>query len=92
MCSNLISDDDERLIEWKPCSPLSWPNASVVKAVVRAGCNLVPLGYYNPAQPDSAMKIEWQIQFVEAEQILLRSLGHIQVSHARVVMNLVNMN
>ncbi|XP_045107652.1 uncharacterized protein LOC123502570 [Portunus trituberculatus] len=56
-----------------------WPKEINVQEALQAGCNLVPIGHYNPKEPNRVMKIEWQIQFIKAEQILLRSLGHVQM-------------
>ncbi|XP_047475503.1 uncharacterized protein LOC125029576 [Penaeus chinensis] len=56
-----------------------WPKYSTINEVVNTGCNLVPIGHYRPSQPNVVMKMEWQIQFNRAEQILLRSLGHSQI-------------
>ncbi|XP_068223096.1 uncharacterized protein [Palaemon carinicauda] len=56
-----------------------WPKPQNIEEVTKMGCNLVPIGHYNPSQPNTVMKIEWQIQFARAEQILLRSLGHSQI-------------
>ena len=57
-----------------------WPKIRLIEGITRDhGCTIVPRGYYNPQQPNRVMLIEWQIQFVRAEQILLRSLGHQQV-------------
>ena len=43
------------------------------------GCNMVPIGFYDPKGRSLAMDIEWQCHFVRAEQALLNSLGHSQV-------------
>ncbi|XP_069950364.1 uncharacterized protein [Cherax quadricarinatus] len=56
-----------------------WPREVHIMEAIQMGCNLVPLGHYNPVEPSNVMKIEWQIQFSRAEQILLRSLGHTQI-------------
>lgn len=56
-----------------------WPKPQYIEEVAKMGCNLVPIGHYNPSQPNTVMKIEWQIQFARAEQLLLRSLGHSQI-------------
>lgn len=56
-----------------------WPKDINIQEALQAGCNLVPIGHYNPKEPNRVMKIEWQIQFIKAEQILLRSLGHVQM-------------
>ncbi|CAL4221920.1 unnamed protein product, partial [Meganyctiphanes norvegica] len=56
-----------------------WPTKEKVEEVCEVGCNLVPIGHYDPRNPNKVMKIEWQIQFAKAEQILLRSLGHSQI-------------
>ncbi|XP_071550319.1 uncharacterized protein [Panulirus ornatus] len=56
-----------------------WPKEQSIQESIQMGCNLVPIGHYNPKEPNRVMKIEWQIQFAKAEQILLRSLGHTQI-------------
>lgn len=56
-----------------------WPKPHSINEVTKMGCNLVPIGHYNPTRPNAVMKIEWQIQFARAEQLLLRSLGHTQI-------------
>lgn len=56
-----------------------WPKDINIQEAMQVGCNLVPIGHYNPKEPNRVMKIEWQIQFIKAEQILLRSLGHVQM-------------
>nr|XP_045615829.1 uncharacterized protein LOC123768969 isoform X2 [Procambarus clarkii] len=56
-----------------------WPKEQHIMEATQMGCNLVPLGHYNPKGPSKVMKIEWQVQFAKVEQILLRSLGHTQI-------------
>ncbi|XP_050730698.1 uncharacterized protein LOC127005656 [Eriocheir sinensis] len=56
-----------------------WPKDINIQEAAATGCNIVPMGHYNPREPNRVMKIEWQIQFAKAEQILLRSLGHTQM-------------
>jgi len=61
-------------------SCIRWPKKSVVLEIVRNhGCTIIPIGYHNPRNPNGIKLIEWQIQFVRAEQLLLRNLGSQQV-------------
>ncbi|XP_042232873.1 uncharacterized protein LOC121873395, partial [Homarus americanus] len=53
-----------------------WPKDQNIQEAVQLGCNLVPLGHYNPKEPNKVMKIEWQIQFAKGEQILLEPRTH----------------
>ncbi|XP_076067927.1 uncharacterized protein LOC143040632 isoform X2 [Oratosquilla oratoria] len=56
-----------------------WPPQDRIFEILHHGCNLVPIGHYNPKEPSKLMKIEWQLQFIAAEKILLQSLGHVQI-------------
>ena len=58
-----------------------WPKQRHIHEIHQQhGCTIIPIGYHNPIDRNRIMLIEWQYQFVRAEQILLRSLGHQQVS------------
>ena len=51
-----------------------WPDRETVASIVKSGCNVVPVGYYNSPLKEK----EWRLSFSKAERFLVMSLSRKQ--------------
>ena len=61
-----------------------WPPKEIVNHAQQIGCNLVPIGFFEPKKEklkkeDMNFGLEWQIQFTKAEQLIQRHLNHPKI-------------
>ena len=51
-----------------------WPDSEMVASIVKSGCHVVPVGYYNSPLKEK----EWRLSFSKAERFLVISLSRKQ--------------